>query len=164
VINNGSDFFLWCGSDRLIVPGSTIVPWTAFPVPRTVDPDSRSGSCISNGSGYGFGSNPDPGFWWPESEEKNTAVWRIGFYSAKYGTRLGTQNNVHIFIVTGWQICQLLIPGFLPRCSYILGCHSRNFFISFFLDQKLQFTHVQTTGKASSPQKRTSSTSKNEIY
>ncbi len=41
VINSGSDCFLWCGSDRLIVPGSTIVPWTAFLVPRTVDPDSR---------------------------------------------------------------------------------------------------------------------------
>jgi hypothetical protein len=32
-----------------------------------------------------------------------------------------TQYDVHRFIVTGWQIYQPLIPGFLPRCSYILG-------------------------------------------
>ncbi len=32
--------------------------------------------------------------------------------------------GTNIFIVTGWQICQPLIPGFLPRCWYILGCHS----------------------------------------
>jgi hypothetical protein len=27
-------------------------------------------------------------------------------YSTKYGTRLNTQYDVHIFIATGWQICQ----------------------------------------------------------
>jgi hypothetical protein len=31
-------------------------------------------------------------------------------------------------------------------------------------DQKLQFTDVQATGETFIPQKRTSSTSKNEIY
>jgi hypothetical protein len=39
----------------------------------------------------------------------------------------------------------------------------QNFFISYF-DQKLQFTHVQATREAFSPQKRTFSSSKNEIY
>jgi hypothetical protein len=33
-----------------------------------------------------------------------------------------------------------------------------------FFDQKSQFTDVQATGEDLSPQKRTSSTSKNEIY
>ncbi len=42
--------------------------------------------------------------------------------------------------------------------------YSRNFFKSFFLYQKLKFTYVPATGEAFSPQKRTSSTSKNEIY
>ncbi len=36
-------------------------------------------------------------------------------------------------------------------------------FISF-VDQKLQFTYVQATGEAFSPQTRTSSISKNEFY
>ncbi len=48
-------------------------------------------------------------------------------YSTKYGTRLNKQYDVHIFIVTGWQICQLLNPGFLPRCSYILARHNTLF-------------------------------------
>jgi hypothetical protein len=34
-------------------------------------------------------------------------------------------------------------------------------FVKSFFDQELQFTHVQATGEAFSPQKRTSSTSKN---
>jgi hypothetical protein len=38
-----------------------------------------------------------------------------------------------------------------------------NIFLSFY-DQKLQFTYVQATREAFSPQKRTFSTSKNEIY
>jgi hypothetical protein len=33
-----------------------------------------------------------------------------------------------------------------------------------FLDQRLQFTYVQATGEAIGPRKKTSSTSKNEIY
>ncbi len=33
-----------------------------------------------------------------------------------------------------------------------------------FFDQKLQFTYVQATGETYSPQKKTSSTVKNEIY
>jgi hypothetical protein len=33
-----------------------------------------------------------------------------------------------------------------------------------FLDQKLQFTYAQATAEAFSRQKRTSGTSKNEIY
>ncbi len=37
-------------------------------------------------------------------------------------------------------------------------------FLNLFFDQKLQFTYVQATGEAFGPQKRTSSTSKNEIY
>jgi hypothetical protein len=37
----------------------------------------------------------------------------------------------------------------------------QNFF-SILFDQKLQFTYVQVTGEALNPQKRTSSTSKNE--
>jgi hypothetical protein len=37
-------------------------------------------------------------------------------------------------------------------------------YLFFIFDQKLQFTYVQATGKALSPQKRTSSTSKNKIY
>jgi hypothetical protein len=37
-------------------------------------------------------------------------------------------------------------------------------FSIFFFYQKLQFTYVQATGEAFSPQKRTSSTSKNVIY
>jgi hypothetical protein len=32
-----------------------------------------SGSNISGESGFGSGSNPDPGFWWSKIEEKNTA-------------------------------------------------------------------------------------------
>jgi hypothetical protein len=36
--------------------------------------------------------------------------------------------------------------------------------IQGFDEQKLQFTYVQATGEAFSPQKRTFSTSKNEIY
>ncbi len=55
--------------------------------------------------------NPDPGFWWPKTEEKNTT---------------------EIFFI--------------------------------FFDQKMQFTYVQATGEVFSPQKRTSSTSKNEYY
>ncbi len=38
------------------------------------------------------------------------------------------------------------------------------FFLQFFLNPKLRFTQVQATGEAFSPQKRTSSTKKNEIY
>jgi hypothetical protein len=48
---------------------------------------------------------------------------------------------------------------------------AENFFFFSFFDQKLQFTcryasikDVQATGEAFSPQKKTSSTSKNEIY
>jgi hypothetical protein len=37
-------------------------------------------------------------------------------------------------------------------------------FLYIFWDQKLQFTYVQATREAFSSQKRTSSTSKNEIY
>jgi hypothetical protein len=37
-------------------------------------------------------------------------------------------------------------------------------FVLNLMDQKLQFTYVQDTGVAFSPQKRTSSTSKNEFY
>ncbi len=36
-------------------------------------------------------------------------------------TRLNKQYDVHIFIGTGWQVCQQMIPGFLPRCSYIFA-------------------------------------------
>jgi hypothetical protein len=39
---------------------------------------------------------------------------------------------------------------------------AENFFI--FYDQKFQFTYVQAKGEAFSPQKRTSSTSKTELY
>ncbi len=49
-------------------------------------------------------------------------------YSTKYGTRLNTQNEVDIFTVTRWQICQPLIPGFLPRCLYILGRGTTSFY------------------------------------
>jgi hypothetical protein len=61
-----------------------------------------------SGNGSGSGSNPDPGFWWPKTEEYITA---------------------------------------------------EIFFLPFFY-QKLQFTYVQVTGEAFSPQKRTSSASK----
>ncbi len=37
-------------------------------------------------------------------------------------------------------------------------------FFSSFFDQKLQFTYVKATGEAFSPQNRTSSTLKNELY
>jgi hypothetical protein len=38
-------------------------------------------------------------------------------YFTKYATRLNTRTR-------GWQICHPLIPGFLPRCSYILARHN----------------------------------------
>jgi hypothetical protein len=42
--------------------------------------------------------------------------------------------------------------------------NTADIFLLSFLDQKLQFTYVQATGEDVNPQKRTSSTSKNEIY
>jgi hypothetical protein len=41
--------------------------------------------------------------------------------------------------------------------------HSETAFFPFF-DQTLKFTYLQAVGEASSPQKRTPSISKNEIY
>jgi hypothetical protein len=41
-------------------------------------------------------------------------------YSTKVTTRLNTQYNVHILIGTGWQICQQMTPGFLPKCWWYI--------------------------------------------
>jgi hypothetical protein len=49
--------------------------------------------------------------------------WDVNY--TKYGTRLNKQYDPHIFMVTGWQICQPLIPG--PSCSYILARHNTLF-------------------------------------
>jgi hypothetical protein len=56
-------------------------------------------------------------------------------------------------------------PGFLRQNISKKTAEEK---FSFFLDQRLQFAYpfkdLQATGESFSPQKRTSSTSKNEVY